>query len=163
MKNTTLLFLFMMIFCKANAQDEVFRQMSEHTFIYNGRIGELHTFKDVMLLDSANLYNDFYNFNKHRKSQREMNIVFSVAAAPFFIGAGYIFTSRSYLNFVGYILTGIGSGFELLGFGISGLTYAKAKNKHKKLLLGKVLEQKKETSSLRLGATPSGVGLVVQF
>jgi hypothetical protein len=131
MKILTLLFLFMLIFCKIYAQEAVFEQVSKHTFRCKDRVGELHTFKDVILLDSANLYSDFNSFNKFRKNQREMNIVFSVAAAPFFLGAGYIFTKKSYLNFVGVLFTIIGSGFELLGFGISGLTYAKAKNKHK--------------------------------
>jgi hypothetical protein len=164
MKIPTLVFLFIIIFCKINAQEAIFEQVSKHTFRYKDRVGDLHTFKDVMLLDSANLYGDFYNFNKNRKGQKVMNVVTSIALVPFLVGGylGFSGTNES-PETIGLLILTYGVVVSFIGFGINEITYIKAKNKYRRLLLDKVLEPKKETSSLRLSTTPSGIGLVYQF
>jgi hypothetical protein len=164
MKFILCLFILITLFDKAYSQDNVFRQMSDNTFMYNGRIGKLHTFKDVILLDSINLYSDFNNFNINRKNQIKMNII-SVAVGMPIIYLGYeLYTSGNDIaDVLGRFYTSIGISVAGIGIGLSSGSYGHAKNKYKKSLLAKAINRRKETGYLRVETTESGIGLVYRF
>jgi hypothetical protein len=163
-KFTSCLFILITLLGKAYTQDNVFRQMSDNTFMYNGRIGKLHTFKDVILLDSTNLYSDFQNFEFKRNKQINMN-AFSSVVGSVFICLGYLgYTGGNDIaNVLGTFYTGIGIGFAGIGIGISAGTHGRAKNKYKKALLEKAINRRKEIGYLSLESTNTGIGLVYRF
>jgi hypothetical protein len=164
MKFAALLFIFTIIFSTAHAQDKVLQQISEHTFIYNGRTGRLHKFKDVVMLDSTNRFSDFNNFNINRKKQIKMNIISSAVAIPI-VYYGYKIYSSGYdqANVIGVLYATIGIGIAGIGIGLSSSIYGHEKKEYKKSLLVKLSINPPITGYLRIETTQSGLGLVYRF
>jgi hypothetical protein len=141
------------------AQDNVLRQISKHRFLYNGHIGKLHTFQDVMLLDS-----DFKNFNSNRKFQIGANVVSGLLGIPCtYIGTYFLI--KGYEDSPGYGIQFLGIGLGITGLGLifSNIAFGSSKGYYKTELLKKVIKRDSETGYLRIEATQSGLGLVYRF
>jgi hypothetical protein len=164
MKFTSCLFILITLLGRAYTQDNVFRQMSDNTFMYDGRIGKLHTFKDVILLDSANLYSDFQKFDTERKCQESINTIYG-AVGGLFVSLGIVFyiSDLDAAIGVGTLYTGIGISTTAIGLLYSKVAHGNSKNRYKQSLLGKLLYRHKEIGNLQLEVINSGVGLVYRF